>query len=167
MTQMWPKRRTIWYVLNITDVIIMIILIMDIMIIDVHWDPKVMLFSGYPSCKNPNLFMIILTSDDRKRSKGRVWLVCGSLTQKSYILQWGRDPKRIDNSSWIKLKFKIYVCLSTISKNHPLFFPIRFIRMNRVFLINSRTAIAGAIIGLLLVFYNSKNLNCIGALSFF
>ena len=33
--------------------------------------------------------------------------------------------------------------------------------------INSRTAIAGAIIGLLLVFfYNSKNLNCIGALSF-
>ena len=33
--------------------------------------------------------------------------------------------------------------------------------------INSRTAIAGAIIGLLLVFYNSKNLNCIGALSFF
>ena len=36
-----------------------------------------------------------------------------------------------------------------------------------LFLINSRTAIAGAIIGLLLVFYNSKNLNCIGALSFF
>ena len=33
--------------------------------------------------------------------------------------------------------------------------------------INSRTAIAGAIIGLLLVFYNSMNLNCIGALSFF
>ena len=33
--------------------------------------------------------------------------------------------------------------------------------------INSRTAIAGAIIALLLVFYNSKNLNCIGALSFF
>ena len=32
---------------------------------------------------------------------------------------------------------------------------------------NSRTAIAGAIIGLLLVFYNSKNLNCTGALSFF
>ena len=32
---------------------------------------------------------------------------------------------------------------------------------------NSRTAIAGAIIGLLLVFYNSKILNCIGALSFF
>ena len=32
--------------------------------------------------------------------------------------------------------------------------------------INSRTTIAGAIIGLLLVFYNSKNLNCIGALSF-
>ena len=32
---------------------------------------------------------------------------------------------------------------------------------------NSRTAIAGAIIGLLLFFYNSKNLNCIGALSFF
>ena len=32
---------------------------------------------------------------------------------------------------------------------------------------NSRTAIAGAIIGLLFVFYNSKNLNCIGALSFF
>ena len=36
-----------------------------------------------------------------------------------------------------------------------------------VSLINSRTAIAGAIIGLLLVFYNSKNLNCIGALSFY
>ena len=34
-------------------------------------------------------------------------------------------------------------------------------------LFNSRTAIAGAIIGLLLVFYNSKNLNCIGALSFY
>ena len=34
-------------------------------------------------------------------------------------------------------------------------------------LINSRTAIAGAIIGLLLVFYNSKSLNCIGALYFF
>ena len=33
--------------------------------------------------------------------------------------------------------------------------------------INSRTAIAGAIIGLLLIFYNSKNLNCIGALSFY
>ena len=33
-------------------------------------------------------------------------------------------------------------------------------------MINSRTAIAGAIIGLLLVFYNSKNLNCIGELSF-
>ena len=32
---------------------------------------------------------------------------------------------------------------------------------------NSSTAIAGAIIGLLLVFYNSKNLNCIGALSFY
>ena len=31
---------------------------------------------------------------------------------------------------------------------------------------NSRTAIAGAIIGLLFVFYNSKNLNCFGALSF-
>ena len=36
-----------------------------------------------------------------------------------------------------------------------------------LFVINSRTAIAGAIIGLLLVFYNSKNLNCIGALSFY
>ena len=35
------------------------------------------------------------------------------------------------------------------------------------FSINSRTAIAGAIIGLLLVFYNSKNLNYMGALSFF
>ena len=35
------------------------------------------------------------------------------------------------------------------------------------FFINSRTAIAEAIIGLLLVFYNSKNLNCIGALSFY
>ena len=34
-------------------------------------------------------------------------------------------------------------------------------------MINSRTAIAGAIIGLLLVFYNSMNLNCIGALSFY
>ena len=34
-------------------------------------------------------------------------------------------------------------------------------------MINSRTAIAEAIIGLLLVFYNSKNLNCIGALSFY
>ena len=34
-------------------------------------------------------------------------------------------------------------------------------------MINSRTAIAGAIIGLLLVFYNSKNSNCIGALSYF
>ena len=34
-------------------------------------------------------------------------------------------------------------------------------------IINSRTAIDGAIIGRLLVFYNSKNLNCIGALSFF
>ena len=34
------------------------------------------------------------------------------------------------------------------------------------YLFNSRTAKAGAIIGLLLVFYNSKNLNCIGALSF-
>ena len=33
-------------------------------------------------------------------------------------------------------------------------------------LFNSRKAIAGAIIGLLLVFYNSKNLNCFGALSF-
>ena len=32
---------------------------------------------------------------------------------------------------------------------------------------NSRKAIAGAITGLLLVFYNSKNLNCIGALSFY
>ena len=32
---------------------------------------------------------------------------------------------------------------------------------------NSRTAIAGAIIGPLLVFYNSKNLSCIGALSFY
>ena len=36
-----------------------------------------------------------------------------------------------------------------------------------IIFINSRTAIAGAIIGLLLVFYNSKNLNCIGALCFF
>ena len=35
------------------------------------------------------------------------------------------------------------------------------------FFVNSRTAIAGAIIGLLLVFYMLKNLNCIGALSFF
>ena len=34
-------------------------------------------------------------------------------------------------------------------------------------LINSRRAIAEATIGLLLVFYNSKNLNCIGALCFF
>ena len=34
-------------------------------------------------------------------------------------------------------------------------------------LINTRTAIAGAIIGLFYFFYNSKNLNCIGALSFF
>ena len=34
--------------------------------------------------------------------------------------------------------------------------------------INNRTAIAGDTIGLLLVFfYNSKSLNCIGALSFF
>ena len=33
--------------------------------------------------------------------------------------------------------------------------------------LNSRTAIAGAIIGLLLVFYNSNNLNCIGALCFY
>ena len=37
-----------------------------------------------------------------------------------------------------------------------------------MFIINSRTAIAGAIAGLLSVFYyNSKNLNCIGALSFY
>ena len=36
-----------------------------------------------------------------------------------------------------------------------------------LYVFNSRTAIAGANIGLLLVFYNSKNLNCIGALSFF
>ena len=35
------------------------------------------------------------------------------------------------------------------------------------FIFNSRSAIAEAIIGLLLVFYNSKNLNCIGALSFY
>ena len=43
-----------------------------------------------------------------------------------------------------------------------------YIKINRYkSLINGRTAIAGAIIGLLLVFYNSKNLNCIGALSFF
>ena len=33
-------------------------------------------------------------------------------------------------------------------------------------MINSREAIA-AIIGDIVVFYNSKNLNCIGALSFF
>ena len=39
--------------------------------------------------------------------------------------------------------------------------------LERFCFFNSRTAIAGAIIGLLLVFYNSKNLNCIGALSFF
>ena len=38
--------------------------------------------------------------------------------------------------------------------------------MDLIVLFNSRTAIAGAIIGLLLVFYNSKNFNCIGALSF-
>ena len=35
------------------------------------------------------------------------------------------------------------------------------------FFFNGRTAIAGAIIGFLLVFYNSKNMNCIGVLSFF
>ena len=33
--------------------------------------------------------------------------------------------------------------------------------------INSRTAIAGAIIGLLLVFFTIQELDCIGALSFF
>ena len=33
-------------------------------------------------------------------------------------------------------------------------------------IIKSREAIGEAIIGLLSVFYNSKNLNCIGALSF-
>ena len=32
-------------------------------------------------------------------------------------------------------------------------------------IINRREAIAEAIIGFLLIFYNSKNLNCIGALS--
>ena len=41
---------------------------------------------------------------------------------------------------------------------------------NRIVLVlclfNSRTAIEGAMIGLLLVFYNTKNLNCTGALSF-
>ena len=36
-----------------------------------------------------------------------------------------------------------------------------------ILIINSREATAEAIIGLLLVFYNSKNLNCIGVLSFF
>ena len=40
-----------------------------------------------------------------------------------------------------------------------LLFPVFFI-------FNSREAIA-AIIGDIVVFYNSKNLNCIGALSFF
>ena len=35
------------------------------------------------------------------------------------------------------------------------------------FLVNSRTAIAGAIIGLLLAFYNSKNMNLNVALFFF
>ena len=35
------------------------------------------------------------------------------------------------------------------------------------YVFTSRTAIAGANIGLLLVFYNSKNLNCVGALSLF
>ena len=39
--------------------------------------------------------------------------------------------------------------------------------MKNTFIFNRREAIAQAIIGLLLVFYNSKNLNCIGALSFF
>ena len=38
----------------------------------------------------------------------------------------------------------------------------RYDSINSSVFINSRTAISGAIIGLLLVFYNSKNLNCIG-----
>ena len=45
--------------------------------------------------------------------------------------------------------------------------PIVVREFGRQSVINSFTAIAGAIIGLLLVFYNSKNLNCIGALIFF
>ena len=36
-----------------------------------------------------------------------------------------------------------------------------------ILMFNSHTAITGAIIGLLLVFYNSKKLNCVGALCFF
>ena len=40
------------------------------------------------------------------------------------------------------------------------------LRRNKIIIINSREAIA-AIIGDIVVFYNSKNLNSIGALSFF
>ena len=61
------------------------------------------------------------------------------------------------------------LCTVNVSQHVDTFvcFISNSIRMLKVVVINSRTAIAGAIIGLLLVFYNSKNLNCIGALSFF
>ena len=46
-----------------------------------------------------------------------------------------------------------------------LYFINKYVNLYSFCLINSRAAIAGAIIGLHLVFYNSKNLNCTGALS--
>ena len=52
----------------------------------------------------------------------------------------------------------------------PLAFSLHFLfrrDQNHYSNLTSKIMIAGAIIGLLLVFYNSKNLNCIGALSFF
>ena len=57
----------------------------------------------------------------------------------------------------------IEICLLYVSQQLLL---LQCNRSSFCLVFNSRTAIAGAIIGLLLVFYNSKNLNCIGALSF-
>ena len=58
--------------------------------------------------------------------------------------------------------------VSRVAENQQVrFLPLTFqLSSTSLFFFNSRTAIAGAIIGLLLVFYNSKNLNCIGVLFF-
>ena len=92
--------------------------------------------------------------------------------------------------SWTSAKYERSSFINDLSKQHPVVFKcsiflnffiwfywfyifcffgifLLLLLVIYLFVFNSRTAIAGAIIGLLLVFYNSTNLNCIGALSFF
>ena len=119
------------------------------------------------------------------RMFGELWIEFTRKVRGCLIFSWRNQLKEIVIDNFYHALIFSFVfcriwffCISAVlisqssssvqkyAKMHKKKEKIIFLKENRAFF-NSCTAITGTIIGLLLVFYNSKNLNFIGALSFF